>query len=46
MPNKNNLITSKNSKTLVKLKFSKIDYDTINLLTNQIKYFLVENQKK
>ena len=46
MPNKNNLITSKNSKTLVKLKFSKIDYDTINLLTNQIKYFFSRKPKK
>ena len=46
MPNKNNLITSKNSKTLVKLKFSKIDYDTINLLTNQVKYFFSRKPKK
>ena len=40
------MITSKNSKTLVKLKFSKIDYDTINLLTNQIKYFFSRKPKK
>jgi hypothetical protein len=46
MPNKNNLITSKNTKTLVKLKFSKIDYDTINLLTKQIKYFFSQKPKK
>ena len=46
MPNKNNLITSKNTKTLIKLKFSKIDYDTINLLTKQIKNFFSQKPKK
>lgn len=46
MPKKSNLITSVNSKTLVKLKLSKIDYDTINILTNQIKYFFSRKPKK
>jgi hypothetical protein len=39
MPSRNNLITSKKTKTFIKLKFSKIDYETINLLTKQVKYF-------
>ena len=39
MPNINNLITSKKNETLVKLKLSQIDYDTINLLTDKLKYF-------
>ena len=39
MPSRNNLITSKKTKTFIKLKFSKIDYKTINLLTKQVKYF-------
>ena len=39
MPSINNLITSKKNETLVKLKLSQIDYDTIKLLTHKIKYF-------
>jgi hypothetical protein len=46
MPNKNNLITSKKTKTLIKLRFSKIDYDTINLLAKQIKYFFSRKPNK
>ncbi len=46
MPNKNNLITSKKTKTFIKLKFSKIDYETINLLTKQVKYFFSRDPTK
>tara|TARA_B100000902_G_scaffold352413_1_gene363136 strand:+ start:1735 stop:3105 length:1371 start_codon:yes stop_codon:yes gene_type:complete len=46
MPNIKNLITSKNTKTHVKLKFSKVDYDTINLLTKKIKYFFSQKPEK
>ena len=39
MPNINNLIISKKSKTSVMLRPSKIDYETIKLLADEIKYF-------
>ena len=45
-PNIKNLITSKKTKTMVKLKLSKIDYDTIKILSNKIKFFFSFHQKK
>ena len=39
MPNINNFIISRKNKTLVVLKPSQIDYKTIKLLTNKVKYF-------
>ncbi len=39
MPNINNSIISKKNKTLVTLRPSKIDYETIKFLSNKIKYF-------
>ncbi len=45
-PNIKNLITSKKTKTMVKLKLSKIDYDTIKILSNKIKFFFSFHPKK
>ena len=39
IPNINNSIVSKKNKTLVMLRPSKIDYETIKLLANKIKFF-------
>ena len=46
MPNIYNFISSKKNKTFVVLKPSKIDFKTIQLLAEQVKFSLVLNLKK
>ena len=45
-PSIKNLITSKKNKTVIKLKLSKTDYDTIKILSHKIKFFFSLNPKK
>ena len=46
IPNISNSISLKKNKTLIKLKFSQIDYKTINLLAENVKYFSSKDPEK
>lgn len=46
IPNISNSISLKKNKTLIKLKFSQIDYKTINLLAENVKYFFSKDPEK